>query len=640
MAPVLLRNRSRNILKYAVRSTISRCSSGGGSKTVSRYNNINCSKISRRRLLSSQSTSSSSNGDSKDMPGNHSNSTSNETIEGVWMFHRHGDRTPARSIVADHMRNTEAAYWETKIPPIDRSYYEALSQRFPVRFQKRRREGGGNINDDDDDDDDVDVDDDNEVEEEDGFLDAGKEPYGFLTWKGMDQMYNVGKQIQTRYARLKTNTIVKEGHTKSTDFLDRWDMQVYSTRYLRTVMSVQCFLHGLTDANTGGKSDHQTATADYENPSISSNTCTPFYQNTTPETIRSGHPPPSSPNDHDLHIQVRHRSNDTLNSFDRNPTLMKSLVQNVIQKPSFLTTDARAATLAARLAKYLPGLGTTASYGGPSGINWIHAVDHFVCRQSHGLRMMEFSVHEGAEGAEDVMEAMGGATLTHLTWRFRQWYRSGRLLAAIAGPALGELGGQIRDAARFGIGGDAGDDAGVGGARPPFVVYSCHDVTILGLLYGVGADFVASSEELTEAGILDNFSNSEQRWQFWPKYASTLLFELVRVNKKEDGSDTSADGDGEDCRRIVRILLDGKPVRLMTSLKNNKEKATMTNATTDSDSDAASYEVPLSDFLRLVKELEKQGDFDLNAVGDDGDGNGDGKQHKKGRGDRVSTWTG
>ena len=54
--------------------------------------------------------------------------------------------------------------------------------------------------------------------------------------------------------------------------------------------------------------------------------------------------------------------------------------------------------------------------------------------------------------------------------------------------------------------------------RRPLVIYSCHDITILGLLYGVGADFLAVDE--TDHG------DSAGNWRWWPPYASNLVFEV------------------------------------------------------------------------------------------------------------------
>jgi hypothetical protein len=74
-----------------------------------------------------------------------------------------------------------------------------------------------------------------------------------------------------------------------------------------------------------------------------------------------------------------------------------------------------------------------------------------------------------------------------------------------------------------------------GNERRPFTIYSCHDITILGLLYGIGAEFLAG----------DDLGG----WRFWPPYASSLVFELVRIPGKHKAD-----------MHVVRVLLNGKPV--------------------------------------------------------------------------------
>ena len=94
-----------------------------------------------------------------------------EIIEGVFLFHRHGDRTPVKSLVADAYAEEEALFWKTKIPP-PQYCYEMLSERFPVNTQFN------SFKDTDDED---------------------NESYGFLTWKGMHQMYYTGVAMAARY---------------------------------------------------------------------------------------------------------------------------------------------------------------------------------------------------------------------------------------------------------------------------------------------------------------------------------------------------------------------------------------------------------------------------------------------------------
>ena len=68
-------------------------------------------------------------------------------------------------------------------------------------------------------------------------------------------------------------------------------------------------------------------------------------------------------------------------------------------------------------------------------------------------------------------------------------------MAAIAAPPLREIADQLLHATTLGA-----------KERRPFTIYSCHDVTILALLYGIGADFLAGDDRAP--------------WRnFWPEYS-------------------------------------------------------------------------------------------------------------------------
>jgi hypothetical protein len=173
----------------------------------------------------------------------------------------------------------------------------------------------------------------------------------------------------------------------------------------------------------------------------------------------------------------------------------------------------------------LPGLArkkrnTTGFNASPSGINWIEASDHFVCRSAHQIPFSRFSDFEHDTQVEETLRALSHQTKAHLAWRFRQWYKNPKLLAAIAAPPLREILDQLLAATKMGV-----------RERHPFTIYSCHDVTLLAILYGIGAEFLSNDQK--------------GGWRFWPKYASSLILELVQV---ENGS------------HVVRILLNGKPV--------------------------------------------------------------------------------
>ena len=143
---------------------------------------------------------------------------------------------------------------------------------------------------------------------------------------------------------------------------------------------------------------------------------------------------------------------------------------------------------------------------------------------------------DSLDRVEQTLKAMSFQTKVHLAWRFRQWYQHRQLLAAIAAPPLREMITQMAHTAQL----PSTDDT----SKRPFSLYSCHDITILGLLYGVGADFLADE---TVPG-----------WDFWPSYASALVFELVRTNEGTNNNNNNSN-DSMSSDFVVRILLmDGK----------------------------------------------------------------------------------
>jgi hypothetical protein len=191
---------------------------------------------------------------------------------------------------------------------------------------------------------------------------------------------------------------------------------------------------------------------------------------------------------------------------------------------------------------------------------WFHntaTADHFVCRQSHDLPLARFSDFENDDRVEQTMHAMAHQTKAHLAWRFRQWYLSKRLLAAIAAPPLREISDQM--VATLSLGDSE---------KRTFTLYSCHDITILGLLYGIGASFLAD-----EIGA---------EWAYWPPYACTLVFELVRTNEGNF---------------VVRVLLQGKPV--MSVDFDDDQRSPLGHGVENM--------LRIEDFTRLILKLEEAG---------------------------------
>jgi Histidine phosphatase superfamily (branch 2) len=423
-----------------------------------------CWNIPQRRLFSVPISSSQS------LPAK-DYWTNDGTIEGVWIFSRHGDRTPSRPLSPKHRRDEEAAFWVTKLPiPDSATLFESFSRYFPVTIPLNLyntdspiRSNGA-------------IDNTNSSVAEHTFIDVARNPFGFLTSKGVQQLASNGQRFFNRYNNHAHHLPGCQQWKSPQDFLDTWNVQIYSTNYLRTIMSVQSFLDGMFGTQCYDPCFIQDRKYD---TSIQKETRIPSLSSL--RRNESDVPPLAT-------IQVRDLRNDPLNAFDRNPGLISELVSEVMMSQDFQLRDGKAASLAARLANILPGLVRHPKPGGsntdytsraPSGINWVEAADHFVCRTAHNLTLTKFSDFESDE-YEQTLQAMSYPTLAHLSWRFRKWYQHERLLAVIAAPPLREIANQMVRTPHLSM-----------IERHPFVIYSCHDITILGLLYAIGADFLA-----------------------------------------------------------------------------------------------------------------------------------------------------
>jgi hypothetical protein len=197
------------------------------------------------------------------------------------------------------------------------------------------------------------------------FIDAPRNPFGFLTSKGLLQLSANGRRFFQRY---NNHAYHFPGHEKwrwesPHDFLSAWDFRVFSTNYLRTIMSIQSFLDGMFGTHC------------YDIPSTKSDR---LYD---PSLVKEARIPTVTDDrckDADVlvKIMVRDTASDPLNAFDRNPDLIAGLVSEVMTTDDFVQRDGKAASLAARLANILPGLvrrkqGSDFSARAPSGINWV-----------------------------------------------------------------------------------------------------------------------------------------------------------------------------------------------------------------------------------------------------------------------------
>jgi Histidine phosphatase superfamily (branch 2) len=220
-------------------------------------------------------------------------------------------------------------------------------------------------------------------------------------------------------------------------------------------------------------------------------------------------------------------------------------------------------------------------------------------RTAHRVKLAKFSDYENDEQIEQTLQAMSYQTITHLSWRFRQWYQHKRLLAAIAAPVLREVVNQMKSVPYL-----TKNDQ-----QRPFVIYSCHDVTILGILYALGAEFLAD----------DDCSD----WRYWPPYGSSLVLELVRIEKKDCNQRPSAmksnhhknivdtsrrNDDDTDAYHVIRILLNGKPVITVDLEKTNKCKIPQYTGY------GPQRMLRIMDFESIVSNLEREGGHDYKTL--------------------------
>jgi hypothetical protein len=275
-------------------------------------------------------------------------------IEGVWMFSRHGDRTPGRPLSPEHRRDEEAAFWLTKLPiPDSASVFEKFEKYFPVHRARPSED----------------------------FIDTPRNPFGFLTSKGLLQLGANGKRFFQRYNDHAYHFPGREKWRWESphDFLSAWDIQVFSTNYLRTIMSVQSFLDGMFGTHCY---DIQPMESDrLYDPSLAKEAKVPTVNKdrcTDADVL--------------VKIKVRDTASDPLNAFDRNPDLIAGLVAEVMTTEDFVQRDGKAASLAARLANILPGLvrrkqGSDFSARAPSGINWVRKYNN-KCRCVQKLMLL------------------------------------------------------------------------------------------------------------------------------------------------------------------------------------------------------------------------------------------------------------
>jgi hypothetical protein len=217
--------------------------------------------------------------------------------------------------------------------------------------------------------------------------------------------------------------------------------------------------------------------------------------------------------------------------------------------------------------------------------------------------------------AENAFRVLAGPVSSHLAWRFREWYRCSKLLSAVASPPLREIYNGMVEAAS-----NVGPDH-----RGPFVLYSCHDVTLLALLYALGTDFLASGEDCGGANMMQEEEEGGRAhysgmtfgkvkrgtrrlsWRWWPPYSSTIAFELVRLNETS----------GMDDQFVIRVILNGETLRLIPRISIDDEFLLNEQASSSREvfgemtADGKCKMMRISDFDRIISVLEQCNDREL-----------------------------
>ena len=301
-------------------------------------------------------------------------------------------------------------------------------------------------------------------------------PFGLITQKGLLSLEQLGKNIARRFPHLTTTT----------------KLQVFATNYQRTQASAQQLLTGLFDDQT--QVDQTSVIVRPSNADPMS-----FYEGVVPTT---SDPLPAScvtvyhPNSVTLTISFSSSSSFLLG----NPALSKHLIQLSQTAPDFVEREEsdEIRRLRDTLLNVLPGLPVHTT----NKFDWMAAFDYYICRESHNIPI------------DPQIASHSEAVKRHLSYRFGHYCTNKHHLAHICVPLLKDL----RSALMTILTKDA----------PPhevsLTIFSGHDISILALLYCFQAHMVTSSKSTSS---------------FWPKYGSSLLFD-VRQSSSLSTPSTSA----------------------------------------------------------------------------------------------------
>ncbi|CAN0284200.1 unnamed protein product [Pylaiella littoralis] len=234
-------------------------------------------------------------------------------------------------------------------------------------------------------------------------------------------------------------------------------------------------------------------------------------------------------------VVVRPRAKDFLNQWESRGHVMYERMKVVESGPYFQETEeAIGGPLKRKLHALDPALFPLPQDG---RFRWMMAADYFMSARARGLRI------------SPQLDTLGTATIRHLVWRFGRFYRDEEMIRTMAGPLLAHVlecatGSSCtpdeslktdsrNTTAAVTSGTISRTDRGNGGRLSRVVSSSCHDVTVLALLYAVEAHLIEDED-------------------YWPPYGSTIAFTVSKSREAEAG-DTE--------RLVMDISIDGEPLR-------------------------------------------------------------------------------
>mmetsp|Transcript_29569 Transcript_29569/g.49947 ORF Transcript_29569/g.49947 Transcript_29569/m.49947 type:complete len:459 (-) Transcript_29569:211-1587(-) len=210
-------------------------------------------------------------------------------------------------------------------------------------------------------------------------------------------------------------------------------------------------------------------------------------------------------------------------------------------------------------------------------VNWMAALDYFSCRGAH-----ELPVHPELDGSD-----IGHRMKEYVGSRFKLYYADEDFRRVAVLPMLKNV--IVKEfSRRLGLSRDALDK---GDQSPTVVIYSGHDVNLLGLLVTLNASLVHSDSS------------------HWPDYGASIVFELVydggekASRDRGGGGDSDSDGvqepSAEDC--AVNVYYNQQPL----SIHLPPDNASTSHIHPSEAGDSVSHSMKLSELINYCENLAR-----------------------------------